>query len=324
MANNGAFALSCGGGDQGVTAGYYSGGTLAGDGDLVGTNIKSSVDIFGVTGTVIESSGDAVAGDVLTGKTFSNAGAAGVSGTMANIGAFALSCGVGDQGVTAGYYSGGTLAGDADLVAGNILSGVDIFGVTGTAAVASYPALVPKTGQTSTVPINSAPTGSDGNLQRGVSWPTPRFTDNSNGTVTDNLTGLIWLKNANCANATRDWTTALSDVTQLNTDGTMNSNNCGDTSNGGSYQTDWRLPNRFEFESLLDLRYVSPSVPNTAGTGQWTEGQPFSGVLSEYYWSGSTYASSTSNAWFVSLSDGYVSYTIKAGTNYVWPVRGGQ
>ncbi|MCP4347349.1 MAG: hypothetical protein GY795_17730, partial [Desulfobacterales bacterium] len=93
MADNGAFALSCGIGDQGVTAGYYSGGTLAGDGDLVGTNIKSSVDIFGVTGTVIESSGDATAGDVLTGKTFSNAGAAGVSGTMANNGAFALSCG---------------------------------------------------------------------------------------------------------------------------------------------------------------------------------------------------------------------------------------
>ncbi|MCP4348567.1 MAG: hypothetical protein GY795_24045, partial [Desulfobacterales bacterium] len=89
MPNNGAFALSCGTGDQGVTAGYYSGGTLTGDGDLVSTNIKSSVNIFGVTGTVIESSGDAVAGDVLTGKTFSNAGAAGVSGTMANIGAFA-------------------------------------------------------------------------------------------------------------------------------------------------------------------------------------------------------------------------------------------
>jgi hypothetical protein len=32
----------------------------------------------------------------------------------------------------------------------------------------------------------------------GVAWPNPRFTDNSDGTVTDNLTGLIWLKNANC------------------------------------------------------------------------------------------------------------------------------
>ena len=47
-------------------------------------------------------------------------------------------------------------------------------------------------------PLDPAPTGSDGDLQKGVAWPNPRFTDNANGTVTDNLTGLIWLKNANC------------------------------------------------------------------------------------------------------------------------------
>ena len=52
---------------------------------------------------------------------------------------------------------------------------------------------VPKSGQTS-----SNATGDDGDLQRGVAWPDPRFTDNGDGTVTDNLTGLIWLKNANC------------------------------------------------------------------------------------------------------------------------------
>ena len=51
---------------------------------------------------------------------------------------------------------------------------------------------VPKTGQTT-----SYGTGDDGALQKGVAWPTPRFTDNSNGTVTDNLTRLIWMKNAN-------------------------------------------------------------------------------------------------------------------------------
>ena len=33
-------------------------------------------------------------------------------------------------------------------------------------------------------------------IQVGVPWPNPRFTDNGDGTVTDNLTGLIWLKNA--------------------------------------------------------------------------------------------------------------------------------
>ena len=51
---------------------------------------------------------------------------------------------------------------------------------------------VEKTGQTT-----SYATGDDGDLEKGLAWPNPRFTDNEDGTVTDNLTGLIWLKNAN-------------------------------------------------------------------------------------------------------------------------------
>jgi hypothetical protein len=46
------------------------------------------------------------------------------------------------------------------------------------------PALVFKTGQTT-----SYRSGDDGDLEKGVTWPNPRFTDNSDGTVTDNLTG---------------------------------------------------------------------------------------------------------------------------------------
>jgi hypothetical protein len=62
---------------------------------------------------------------------------------------------------------------------------------------------VPKTGQTTCwdehgEPINCEGTGQDGELQKGVPWPDPRFTDNADGTVTDNLTGLIWLRNADC------------------------------------------------------------------------------------------------------------------------------
>ena len=52
---------------------------------------------------------------------------------------------------------------------------------------------VARTGQT-----ESNRTHDDGDLERGVASPSPRFSDNGNGTVTDNLTGLIWLKNANC------------------------------------------------------------------------------------------------------------------------------
>ena len=51
-------------------------------------------------------------------------------------------------------------------------------------------------------------TGQDGEIQAGVPWPNPRFTDNEDGTVTDHLTGLIWLKNGNPF-GTRNWDQAL-------------------------------------------------------------------------------------------------------------------
>ncbi len=185
----------------------------------------------------------------------------------------------------------------------------------------ALPASVPKTGQ-----ITSYTTGDDGALQKGVAWPNPRFTDHSNGTVTDNLTGLIWLKNANCANATRDWATALTDVASLNSGGTMNTNNCGDTSNSGSHQTDWRLPNVREIQSLVHYGFLNPAVPNTVGTGQWTEGNPFTGVQSDVYWSSTTYAIAGNPvyAWDVFLWGGQVGLDEKPYTHYVWPVRGGQ
>ena len=129
---------------------------------------------------------------------------------------------------------------------------------------------VPKTGQT-----QSFATGDDGDLERGVALPTPRFTDNTNGTITDNLTGLIWLKNANCPNATRTWATALTDVASLNSAGTMNSNACGDTSNAGSHQTDWRLPNIGELHSLVDFAFSNPAFSNAAGTAQGSGSDPF-------------------------------------------------
>jgi hypothetical protein len=41
-------------------------------------------------------------------------------------------------------------------------------------------------------------TGDKGDLEAGMPFPTPRFTDYRHGTVTDNLSGLIWLKDASC------------------------------------------------------------------------------------------------------------------------------
>ena len=64
------------------------------------------------------------------------------------------------------------------------------------------PCGVPKTGQTGCwdaggTSIPCAGTGQDGEYQAGVSVD-PRLTDNGDGTVTDNLTELVWLTNADC------------------------------------------------------------------------------------------------------------------------------
>ncbi len=252
---------------QTITQGYHDGtGSVDGDPNLATGNIRSGVTIFGVSGAwsvVDTSSGDAVAGDILTGKT----------------------------------------------------AWVDGAEVTGTASIPAYPGAVPKTGQTATVPINPAPAGSDGDLELGTAWPNPRFTDHGDGTVTDNLTGLIWLKNAYVANTTRTWAQAFADVAELNASGTMNSNASGDESNGGSHQTDWRLPNVRELQSLIDYGNFGPALPT---------GHPFTNVQNTWYWSSSTYAGDTGVACLVNLSTGLVNGGGKTFGYLVWPVRGGQ
>ena len=185
--------------------------------------------------------------------------------------------------------------------------------------VESPPAPVSKTGQT----ISYSPRD-DGYFERGVTIPTPRFRDNGDGTVTDNLTGLIWLKNANADGNQRIWSQAFSCVTQLNNYGTMNGSDCGDTSNGGSHQTDWRLPNRFELESLINLAYYSPCMSNTHGDAKWSENDPFTNIRSGWYWSSSRYAFFADDyPWVVNLGTGEVDNKPNSGYAYIWPVRGG-
>jgi hypothetical protein len=57
MPNNGAVTITPGTTNQTIAAGYHNGsGTVAGDPDLIASNIKSGVDIFGVVGNVTVSS----------------------------------------------------------------------------------------------------------------------------------------------------------------------------------------------------------------------------------------------------------------------------
>jgi len=207
-------------------------------------------------------------------------------------------------------------AGITDVVTGKKFWGLSSgeWGLkTGTGTLQIVPAPVPKTGQSS-----PNETGTDGALQKGVAIPSPRFTDHGNGTVTDNLTGLIWLKNTNCAGTGREWVTALIDIVSLNSTGTINSHDCGDISKSGSHQTDWRLPNIKELQSLVNFAY-SPTSLATTDT-------PFPNAQNTAYWSSTIYAGDTTQAWM--LANGRL-FTDSVNPDFnvtynVWPVRGGQ
>lgn len=210
-----------------------------------------------------------------------------------------------DGTVQEGYYAATTLnAVDPDLKAGNIKQGTVLFGITGAVPYGGGGALAPvaRTGQT-----NSYAAGDDGALQKGVAWPSTRFTDNGNGTVTDNLTGLIWLKRVT-AFWKLAWTNALSSCA------TLNSGEQGLTD--GSQEGDWRLPNVMELRSLIKAGAYAPALQSSPFTDiQYSD--------TSHYWSSTTYAGGTANAYRVTLSVGQVATSAKTATWFAWPVRDG-
>jgi hypothetical protein len=166
--------------------------------------------------------------------------------------------------------------------------------------------------------VNCSATGQDGELRKGDSWPTPRFSPSGEGAVSDHLTGLIWMRDANLI-TTRDrefdhdgavndgavtWQHALGYVKKLNDEEYLGYN-------------DWRLPNIREIKSLIHYASASPSA--------WlkeTE-QGFVNVQDGLYWSSTTSALSCSMAWTAAFLIGSLNVADKDETHFfVWPVRG--
>ena len=154
--------------------------------------------------------------------------------------------------------------------------------------------------------------GDDGAKRKGVMWTGARFTDNKDGTVTDTLTKLVWLKNAGCI-AASTWAPAILAVNQLA------NGSCG--LSDGSSAGQWRMPNLVELESLIDASASSPAL---------TAGHPFNNVSNNIYWTSTVYyggQAGTSNAWAIRLSDGrYMNDSnvnlINSSLNNVWAVKG--
>jgi hypothetical protein len=163
-------------------------------------------------------------------------------------------------------------------------------------------------------PISCAGTGQDGDIQAGVVWPNPRFKDNGNGTVKDNLTGLIWLKNANPC-GTKTWNDALVYCNSLA------SGTAGLTDE--SVAGDWRLPNQKELRSLCDYSHWPVALPQ--GYNTFFTNVQFGDL--NWYWTSTTSAYITDSAWFVYMRSGAVGCAqglkSSSGCN-VWPVRSGQ
>ena len=131
------------------------------------------------------------------------------------------------------------------------------------------------------------------------------FVDNSNGTVTDTSTGLMWqqdtARDGQGNYDTMTWKEALNYCENL------------ELPEGG--YTDWRLPTIKELASLVDASRYNPAInigffPNTISLG---------------YWSSTTSAGSTDLAWLVGFGSGGVTWYYKTyGSDYVRAVRGGQ
>lgn len=133
---------------------------------------------------------------------------------------------------------------------------------------------------------------------RNVTTPTivTHFTDNGNGTITDNGTNLVWQKAPNATTYT--WDQALMYAENLALAG----------------NSDWRLPNLKELVSVNDETTNAPSI-NTAY---------FPAVQSARYWSSTTqFAPGGTSAWFNDFQNfGITSYDLKTISHNVICVRG--
>ncbi len=137
------------------------------------------------------------------------------------------------------------------------------------------------------------------------------FINNEDGTVTDKDSGLMWQQAT--APGTYTWESALAYCEDLilNNDGEWT---IGIPNASGIKYDNWRLPTRNELQSIVDYSISSPAIDSV-----------FLGTIPDHYWSSTTNALDTNQAWTVHFLYGHVNYGyIKTGSNYVRAVRGGQ
>lgn len=283
--------------NQAISEGYHDGtGVIAGDADLIADNIKKDASIFGVVGSFegdfsaikadLDAANEEISADV-------DAAVALVDSNYAAIKAAIEAKDVDMSGVKPSGYDEkiATIAGPTgDAVAADLLAGKTASTAAG-AITGTRPCItVAKTGQTT-----SYATGDDGDIEAGYACAGDRFTDNEDGTITDNSTGLMWLADNNSI-STKSWADALDYCNALDF----------------AAYTDWRLPNLLEAASI-----------RTPGTNNLClpAGHPFS-IVGGNYWSSNTQSNATTSAFYFSTNLFLQTTTAKSGALHVWPVRG--
>lgn len=122
---------------------------------------------------------------------------------------------------------------------------------------------------------------------------TSTLTANGDGTVTDHNSNLIWQQGE--VTPTVMWEGAL--------------NYCEGLTLG--HQSDWRLPNIKELQSLADITHLNPAIDTTY----------FPSAQAARYWSSTMQFGHADAAWFDDFTDGRTSYNAKTGTLAVRCVR---
>lgn len=147
--------------------------------------------------------------------------------------------------------------------------------------------------------IDCAQSGQDAEFHRGISWPLNRF-EHEDKIIQDKLTGLQWLRNANHAEFPFSWQEALDFVQDMNQQQYLGF-------------SDWRVPNRRELYSLMDLQSKNPALPKD---------HPFENVFQSWYWTSTTAVISPAHAWYINMEGARMFYGGKDQSYFIWPVRG--
>jgi hypothetical protein len=159
--------------------------------------------------------------------------------------------------------------------------------------------------------INNADTGASGNdasvsnSDSGSTIKAKTYTDNGDGTVTDQTTGLMWMS---CPAGQSGSDCSTGSITPYSWQKAMDY--CDNMTWAG--YSDWRLPNVSELISSVDYTKYKPAIDSTA----------FPDTSTDYFWSSLSWGNFTSYAWHVSFF-GSVAGEDKAGGDMVRCVRGG-